>query len=213
VRGWRFASCTCAAVGVAVEAFAVDAHRGGGDDAADRLVDQFFEQNGGADIVDRGVALHCVHRLADPDFGGEVDHAAHALERLGDGVAVADVGADQLDIVGKILGPFAVPVDLLDQAVEDAHLMAAALKFPSDGTSDEAGAAGDENPFGQVNPRLIYVKRNEFGSLAASSSTHVNTRSASLFQQRKEPPGRSPRQVKQRQQHGTSPPPGRLGGR
>jgi hypothetical protein len=84
-------------------------------------------------------------------------------------------------------------VDLLNQAVEDADLMAARLKFPSDGTSDEAGPAGDENPFGQVNPRLIYVKRSDFGSLAASSSTLLNRRSASLFRDRNRGLARSTR--------------------
>ena len=63
------------AVRVMVEAFAIDAHRRGGDDAAHRLIDQCLEQHGGAHIVGRGITLHLVHRLADAHLGRQVDHA------------------------------------------------------------------------------------------------------------------------------------------
>ncbi len=69
------------AVGVAVQALAVDAHRAGGDDAAHRRVDQRLEQRRRADVVGRGIAYDLVHRLADPDLGGEVDDAVDAAQR------------------------------------------------------------------------------------------------------------------------------------
>ena len=78
-----------------------------------------------AGLVDRGVALDRVHRLADADFGGEMDHAVDTLQRARDDVLVADVADDQLGVVGQVLGPLAVAVNLLDQAVEDADLVAA----------------------------------------------------------------------------------------
>jgi hypothetical protein len=41
----------------------------------------------------------------------------------------------------QVLGPLAVAVDLLDQAVERPNLVPAAKKLPGDRTPDEAGAA------------------------------------------------------------------------
>jgi hypothetical protein len=43
-------------------------------------------------------------------------------------------------------------VDLLDQAVEHAYLMAAAEQFTRHETTDKAGSAGDQNPFWQAIP-------------------------------------------------------------
>jgi hypothetical protein len=40
-------------------------------------------------------------------------------------------------------------MDLLDQAVENAYLIAAAKKLACHRTADEASAARDENPFPQ----------------------------------------------------------------
>ncbi len=64
-------------IGVTVESLAIDAHRGGRDDAAHRLIYQRLEQHGGADIVGRGIAFHLVHRLADANLGGEVNDAVY----------------------------------------------------------------------------------------------------------------------------------------
>jgi hypothetical protein len=91
--------------------------------------------------------------LADADFGGEMDDAVDILECLGDGVAIADIGANQLDIGIEIVGSFAVAVDLLDEAVEDSNLMASVLKLPGNRAADEPGPAGNENAFRQFDPR------------------------------------------------------------
>jgi hypothetical protein len=90
----------------------------------------------------------------DADLGREVDDAVDSLHCLGDGVAVANVGADQFHLLRKILRPLAIPMDLLDQAIEHSNLMPPAQQFPANGTPDEAGAAGDQNLFWQCGPHL-----------------------------------------------------------
>jgi hypothetical protein len=45
-------------------------------------------------------------------------------------------------------------VDLLDQAVENAHLVAAAEQLSGDGPPDEAGPPGNQNMFGHGAPHL-----------------------------------------------------------
>jgi hypothetical protein len=62
---------------------------------------------------------------------------------MGNDVAVADVADDQLGFIGKVLGPFAVAVDLLDQTVEHANPVAAPKKLPGDLAADEPCAARD----------------------------------------------------------------------
>src|SRR5947209_9007868 len=134
------------------------------------MVDQGFEQDRRAGLVDRRVALDGVHRLADADLGGEMDHAVGAFQRASDHVLVADIAADQLGVVGEIVGTLAIAVDLLDQAVEHSHLIAAAKQFLANGPADESGAAGDEHSFTQPTPpNLCYFPVNQ--QLAASSSS------------------------------------------
>ena len=88
--------------------------------------------------------------MADAHLRGEVDDAVYPLQRLGHGVAVADIGADELDIVLQTLRSFAVAMDLLDHAVEEPHLVTAAQKFPRHGASDETGPAGDKDLLGHM---------------------------------------------------------------
>ena len=70
---------------------------------------------------------------------------------------VADVADDQLGVIGQVFGPLAVAVDLLDQAVEHAHLIAATKKFTGDGAADESSAACDKTVSPKAGLRLIYV--------------------------------------------------------
>src|SRR4051812_47088541 len=116
------------ALGIAVEAFAINAHRGSGEDAAHGTIDQRFEQYRRPSLVDGGVAFDRVHRLADADLGGEMDDAVDVLERAGNHVLVADITDDQLGFVGKVFGPAPIAVDLFDQAIEHANLVPTAKK-------------------------------------------------------------------------------------
>ena len=65
------------------------------------------------------------------------------FQRMRDDVLVADVADDQLGIGGKVFGPLAVAVDLLDQAVEHADPVAAAKKLTRDRAPDKSCAASD----------------------------------------------------------------------
>ena len=105
------------------------------------MIDQRFEKNCGASLVDRGVALDSVHRLADADFGGEMNDAVDTLQRARDDVLVADVADDQLGVVGKSSRPFAVAVHLLDQAVEHADSLPRSKKLTCDRAADKSCAA------------------------------------------------------------------------
>ena len=96
------------------------------------MIDQRFEQNGRAGLVDRSVALDRIHRLPDPDLGGEMDDTVDALQRAGDNVLVADVADDQLGFIGKVVRLFAIAVDLLDQAIEHSDPIAAPKKLTRD---------------------------------------------------------------------------------
>jgi hypothetical protein len=79
--------------------------------------------------------------LPDPDFRGEVDDAVDALQAVGDHVLVANVADDQLGVGRKVLGTFAVSVDLLDETIEDVDLVAAAKKFTGDCPTDKTSPA------------------------------------------------------------------------
>jgi len=93
------------AVGVLVQPLAIDAHRGRRDDPADRIVDQRFEQDRGARLVNRSVPLDGIHRLADTHFGGEVDDAVYVFHGPLNDVLVADVSDDQIGVLRKIAWP------------------------------------------------------------------------------------------------------------
>ena len=70
--------------GAAVGALAVDRHRRGDDELArlrSRRATMLLEQHGGAERVHRHVALDLVHRLADADGRGLVEHHLDAVER------------------------------------------------------------------------------------------------------------------------------------
>ena len=132
------------AFGTDIAALAIDAHRGGDDDAAYRPVDQGFQQHRGAQVVGPDIAGDLVHGLADADLGGQVDDAVAALQGGTDAVPVAHVAAHELGPIGQV-GRAAL-VDLLDQRIVEPHVMAALQHLPRDVASDEAATAGHEDP-------------------------------------------------------------------
>jgi hypothetical protein len=81
--------------------------------------------------------------LADADLGGEVDDSIDILEAMRNDVLVADVADDQFGLVGQVLGSLAIAVDLLDQAIEYANLVASAKKLLANRTANEACTAGN----------------------------------------------------------------------
>ena len=72
-----------------------------------------------------------------------MDDTVDAVERAGDDIAVANVTADELGFGGQIGRPLLVAMNLLDETIENANLMAAMKKLPGDSTSDKPGTAGD----------------------------------------------------------------------
>ena len=107
------------------------------------MIDQCFEQHRRPGFVDGRVALDRVHRLTDADLRGEVDNAVDLLQRARDDVFVADVADDQLCLIRKVFGAIAIAVNLLDQAVEHPHVVAAAKKLPRNCAADKTCAAGN----------------------------------------------------------------------
>ncbi len=125
---------------------AVDRHRRGDEHLVDRiaLLHDLLEHDGAAERVHGRVALDLVHRLADTDRGSEVDDALDAVERRGDGVVVAHVGDDQLDLRVEVCGALASRVHLRIERVEDAHTVPALEQAIREMGADEPGAAGDQ---------------------------------------------------------------------
>src|SRR3954447_15033620 len=107
------------------------------------MIDQRLEQHRGAGFVNRSVALDRVHRLPHADLGRQMDDAVDVLQRTGDDVLVADVADDEFRVLGKVLWPITIAVDLLDQAVENPHPIAAAKKLVDDGATDKSSPASD----------------------------------------------------------------------
>jgi hypothetical protein len=58
-----------------------------------------------------------------------------------DDILVADIPNDQLGILGQVIGPLAIAVDLLDETIEDVDLVAAAKKFTGDCPTDKTSPA------------------------------------------------------------------------
>ena len=73
-----------------------------------------------------------------------MDHAVDPVERGRDQVEIADVAADQLDIVEDLVASTAA-VHLLDQAVEDADFVTPLQKHLRHMAADETSPARDEN--------------------------------------------------------------------
>src|SRR5205085_1634748 len=134
------------AVGGAIEAFAVETHRRRDDEPFDGTFDQRFEEDGGAAIVDVGVARDFVHRLPDADACGEMKDGVDAVERAFDGGDIANVAGDELDVVIEIVGTALIgAVNLWIEIVENPDAITTAEEGISQMRSDEARTSGNQN--------------------------------------------------------------------
>ena len=140
-----------AAVLIAVQALAVNAHRGGDDQPLDRPLDQRLQEDGRAEIVDPDVVGHVVHALADADPGRQMDDRIDAGQRALDRARVPDIARHALDLGVQIRGPGApLPMDLGIQNVEDPHPVALPEQLIAEMRSDEARAARNQHTSGHV---------------------------------------------------------------
>ena len=86
---------------VAAQALAVDAHRGGDDQPADRGLISASSSTAVPRSLTADIVGDLVHALPDAHRGGQVDDRVHAVQRPPDGHRVANVAADKLDFVAK----------------------------------------------------------------------------------------------------------------
>jgi hypothetical protein len=114
----------------AVEPLAVDAHRGGDDDALHVGGHRRLHQHRRSEVVGTDVARDLVHALADAHLGGEVEDAVDAAERRPDRGGVADVAAHHLRPWRQGRAGLGA-MHLLQQAVEHAHLVARGARRPA----------------------------------------------------------------------------------
>ena len=152
--------------GAAVGAFAVDDHRGGGDEPAYPVAafEYGFEQRGGAGGVGVDGAADVDHRLAVADHPAEVEDAVDAVECAVDGLAVAQVADEQLGLRVEVSRD-AVGVRERVEVVEHAHLLARRQQGVDEVGADEAGAAGDEDACHQT----VYSSSSIASAWAASA--------------------------------------------
>ena len=73
-----------------------------------------------------------------------MDHLVHAGEGAAHQRLVAHVADHQFHVGVELVRPAASAMDLLDQAVEDAHAVAFGEQGARHVAADEAGAAGDQ---------------------------------------------------------------------
>jgi hypothetical protein len=78
-----------------------------------------------------------------------MDDTVDAVERTRDDIAVANVAADELGFGRQIDRPLLVAMDLFDETIENANVVAAMKKLPGDSSSDKPGTAGDQNCLSQ----------------------------------------------------------------
>lgn len=143
------------AIDIAVKALAVDTHARSDDEAFDRVIDERFEEDGGALVVRLGISGDLIHALADPDAGGEMIDRVDAIEGAIDGIAIAEIPDHQFDVGGEVVGAFEVfAVDLGKEGIEGNDVVAVLQEFVGDVGANEAGAAGEENSFGHDRERI-----------------------------------------------------------
>ena len=127
------------------------------------------QQHGGAEVVVADV----VRDVAD--VGAEAHHRRLVADRggAGDGPrgrgGIADVALDPLRARVEVVRPLAVRGR--QQAVEDAHLVAALEQRVDDVGADEAGAAGDEDQAAHGATVPTSVLRNGLGCVGGVGLT------------------------------------------
>lgn len=128
-----------------VQSLAVDAHGGGHDDTLDALLDDLLEENGRTEVIGPDIAGDLVHRLPDADFGGEMNQAVDALQGARDRLAVAHVADDEFGRARQVRARRAM--HLVDQGIEDSHLVPAVEQFLRHVTADEAPTPSHQDSF------------------------------------------------------------------
>jgi hypothetical protein len=84
-----------------IEAFAIDTHRRGNDEARYRPLDEGVEKDRHAEIICAHIAADLVHALADADFGCKMKNTVHSVERRIDKRSIPDVTLDEFDVRRK----------------------------------------------------------------------------------------------------------------
>jgi hypothetical protein len=83
-----------------------------------------------------------------------VDDGVGAPESAFNDMAVADIALYQFHLRIEFGGSFALPVNLFDQAVQNADLVAAGQEFAADCAPDESGSAGDDYLLHSLSPQM-----------------------------------------------------------
>jgi hypothetical protein len=81
--------------------------------------------------------------LADADLGGEMHDGVNPFERLRDSSGVANVADHEFRVVGE--SSARATVDLINEGVEQPHLVATRYKGPGDVAANKASPARDED--------------------------------------------------------------------
>ena len=105
---------------------------------------QFLQEDGGTDIVDRGVMLDLIHALADADRSRQMRHHVDPGKCLAELVAITNIAGDQLGLGIQISRSFAVLVDLRVETIENPHPVSGAQKLSGEVRPDETGAPDDQ---------------------------------------------------------------------
>src|SRR5882757_9999174 len=99
--------------------------------------------------------LDLVHALPDTDGSREVIHMRHTVQRLVHGVPIADVAALTLHLAMQMRRETTViAMNLRLEHIQDAYPVACFHQRICKVRTDEAGAAGDENPAIPIDPAI-----------------------------------------------------------
>src|SRR3954453_21480610 len=152
---------------------------------ADACVPRRLQQHEGAEDVRRDEVAGVLDRAVDVGLRGEVDDRIAALDRRAGGVAVGDVGFDQLEAVlrqpAEVLAAAGV-----GQLVEHPHGVIGVFgeAEPDVVRADEAGAAGDQELHAASAPSSLpsvpssHVTSSSGGSLSPVISSPSASRSS-----------------------------------
>jgi hypothetical protein len=150
-------------VGDSGEAFAIDAHRGGDEEPPDfGAFGELFQEDGGAEVVDRGVVLDVVHALADADSGGHVANEVGPLQGLTQLLAVTHVARQEFGVVSEIDRLAALAVHLRVETIEHPDAVAGAQQLLCEVRPDEAGTPDDQRGLRHKPPSIGGARTAQF---------------------------------------------------
>ena len=107
------------------------------------MLDEIFEKYGGAQIVGPDVTLNLVHRLAYPDFCGQVKNGIDVFDGALDHLRIAHVAVNEFSARIEVLR-LAAGVYLWHQQIEHAHRVPSGYQSISKVRTDESSTAGDQ---------------------------------------------------------------------